>query len=71
MASYISLYILCGWKGNIGLVSTGGLMAQADWLDPNVVSHWRYFCSHRVNRVKSRSALSMMIAPYTGYMLYT
>ena len=42
---------------------TGGLLAQADLLGPEVGGHWRCFCSHRVNRVNYRSALSMITAP--------
>jgi len=42
---------------------TGGLVAQADWLGSKVGGHWRCFCSHHVNRVNSRSALSKMTAP--------
>jgi len=40
----------------------GGLMAQADWLGPNVGGHWRCFGIHRVNRVNCRSALSTTTA---------
>jgi len=42
---------------------TGGLMAQADWLGAKVSSHLRCFCSHHMNRVNSRSALSTMTTP--------
>jgi len=39
-------------------------MAQADLsLVPKVGGHWRCFCIHRVNRVNSGNALSMMTAP--------
>ena len=38
---------------------TGELMAQADWLGPKVGGHWRCFCSHRVKRMNSCSALCM------------
>jgi len=41
----------------------GGLLAQVDWFGPKVSGHWRCFCSHHVNRVNSRSALSTMTAP--------
>ena len=30
---------------------TGGLMAQADWLDKKVSGHWCCFCIYRVNWV--------------------
>jgi len=42
---------------------TGGLMVQADQLGPKVCSHLAPCCIHRMNRVNSCNALSMMTAP--------
>jgi len=42
---------------------TGGLMAKADQLGPKVGSHLPLCCIHRLNRVNSCNALSMMTAP--------
>jgi len=54
------------------LLPTGVLLAQADWFGPKVSGHWRCFCSHRVNRVNSRSALNTMSEPviYDILLLY-
>jgi len=43
--------------------SIGGLMAQADRLVPKVGGHQALCCTHHVNRVNSRNALSMTTAP--------
>jgi len=45
-------------------------MDQADWLDLKVGGHWRCFCIHRVNLVKSRSALSTITVPYSQGFIY-
>jgi len=42
---------------------TGGLLAQVNWLGPEVGGHWRCFCSHRVNRVNSGSVIITMTVP--------
>ena len=42
---------------------TDGLMVQADRLGPKVGGHLAPCCTHRMNRVNSRNALSMMTAP--------
>jgi len=41
---------------------TGGLMAQADWLGPEVGGHLAPCCIHRVNQDELLNALSMMTA---------
>jgi len=39
---------------------TGGLMVQADRLGPEVSGHLAMCCIHRMNRVNSCNALSMI-----------
>jgi len=41
-------------------LATAGLISQVEWLGPKVGGNWQCFCSHGVNRVTSRSALSMV-----------
>ena len=49
---------------------TGGLMVQADWFDPKVGGHLAPCSIHRMNRVNSRNAFSMMTAPWYYYYNY-